>query len=102
VHFLSRETITEFTFMAANGCRREMGGADAAESMDARLVEDSTEECEAWDTRESRGTGRASRDPICGSCNKVADCCLLTFRYALFSDLAASPVLCRGNTGCIL
>jgi hypothetical protein len=49
-------------FMAASGCRREMGGADAAESMDTKLVEDPTEECEAWDRKESRGTGCRTRD----------------------------------------
>ena len=73
------ETITEFTFMASSGCRREMGCADAAESFDAKLVEDPTEECEAWKRWELRGTGRTTLDPICRSCLEVANCCLLSF-----------------------
>jgi hypothetical protein len=60
-----REMMTEFTFMAASGCRREMGGANTAESMDAKLVEDPTEECEAGDGRESRGACRTAQGGSC-------------------------------------
>jgi hypothetical protein len=62
----------------------------------AKLVEDPTEECEACDKRESRGTGCAAnlRDLVRRS--RIVVCSLFA---ELFFWLWR---LCRGNTGCIL
>jgi hypothetical protein len=67
--------------MAASGCRRKMGGADAAESMDAKLVEDPTEECEAWDrtsegNRAARAAGRAIQFADRVRRSQIVDCSL--------------------------
>ena len=63
-----RATLTEFKLRAgtvASGCHAGMGGG--AESIDAKLVEVSADECEAGDSREPLG---AAPDRSCG-CTQV-------------------------------
>jgi hypothetical protein len=70
----ARETITKFTFFAASGCCREMGGTDAAESMDAKLVDDPTEESFYPVIKEiARHSARSNMLILLGGCKLLSD-----------------------------
>ena len=78
----ARETITEFTFTAASG-----GRGIWADSMDAKLDDDSTEDNEAGE--------RTAPSRICGFVfSEVAACCWRTLRCC-FPACSLAANLCR-------